>query len=206
MENRSRIRNIKNYKKLFRFMFYCVLILFVFTITSTISILSKDDGEISLIQGDDEWEYRYESQVLSRFESSSFDNIGYHTLQRLPVETINVKGLIVSVNFVKYILVQMIILVFLRGLIQWIKGVEDHVSPFDMTYINRMRKLAIILLLYGFLSNALLQILISLFATGVFWVSIHIDMTYIFCGALCFILADVFEHGVFLQEEYNATV
>jgi hypothetical protein len=181
-----------------------------FTVTSIISVFAISfipDSAISFEKGIQEWVYNINMPlgIGSAFIGVN-GRISRNLLHFIPLDYINVHGAIICDIIVSKILTFIIVVIGLRKLYQLMTDILNEESPFQPKYVKSLRKLSYAILLYSTLGNTLLCILLSVFASHSFVVTFDFEWTGVLFGIMGYILSDITEYGLFLQDEYDATL
>lgn len=204
---KSNYKNIKNLHSVVKFFYYVSMVFTVISIISIFAISSISDTAISFEKGIREWVYRVEMPLgIGSVSASVNGKIHGNILQFLPMDYINVHAAIICDIIVNKILVFILVVVGLRKLFHLMTDILEGESPFQFKYVKSLRRLSYAILLYSTLGNTLLCILISLFATRIFLVTFDFIWIGVLIGVMGYILSDITEYGLFLQDEYDATL
>lgn len=87
-----------------------------------------------------------------------------------------------------------------------LKSVLDKHSPFIEKNALRLKKLAWTVIIYSLIGKLLVNLMVIIFVTNIMLVNFDINFTGVFVGVSLLIIANIFQYGAFLQEEYDTTL
>jgi hypothetical protein len=202
---KNNYRNINNLHSLIKFFYYAMIVFTGISFFATIAIPFVPDSYISFEKGIREWVYSVD--ILDWYAHVGVNgNIANNILPSLPIDMINIKAAIIIDVVVSKILEFIIVVMGLRKMLDLTTDILDGESPFQLKHIKSLRKLSYAVLLYSTLGNTLLCILIRAFATSVFNVTVVFSWSGVVIGIMGYIFSDITEYGLFLQDEYDATL
>ncbi len=205
MRSKNNYRNINNLHSLIKFFYYASIVFTGISFFATIAIPFVPDSYISFEKGVREWVYSVD--ILDWYAHVGVNgNIPRNILHFRLIDMINIKAAIIMDLLVSSILEFIIVVIGLRKMLDLTTNILDGESPFQLKHIKSLRKLSYAILLYSTLGNTLLSILISVFTTSVFNVTIIFAWSGVLIGIIGYIFSDITEYGLFLQDEYDATL
>ncbi|MFD0710446.1 DUF2975 domain-containing protein [Paenibacillus sp. GCM10027626] len=88
-----------------------------------------------------------------------------------------------------------------------IGSIRNGETPFQSVNVLRLKRLGIVLILHAVFSKLILNILCWLLVNHIFSINLGgISLIGILTGMLVLVIAEVFRHGVLLQEEHDTTI
>ncbi|MDP4178037.1 MAG: DUF2975 domain-containing protein [Bacillota bacterium] len=162
----------------------------------TLSFTSKDNFNISKLENG--WYLTYN---LSKVSFLSF-SVPYRIIQPVDNSLINAK-----LAFLIYLLSRILIylsasLYGIKQIINILTSTINDYSPFNKSNIKSLKKLAFLIIGFSIIADLLLDIICCLFVTRIFLIDLsNISIYGIFIGFLILIISDIFEYGVYLQNE-----
>ncbi len=87
-----------------------------------------------------------------------------------------------------------------------LESMSHTLTPFTEKNALRLKKLAWTVIIYSLVGKLLINLMMILFVTNTISVNIDVDLTGVFVGASLLIIANIFQYGAFLQEEYDTTL
>lgn len=207
MKHEINYKNINNLKGLLKFFYYATIILLFISIITTLATPLLPDTAITFEKGVREWFYSVNLPI--GIGSAAFNiqhSIPRTILQIKPIEMINVNAAIIIDSFIGAILLILLVNRGLKKLIDITNNISNGESPFQLKHVKSLRKFSLIIIIYSTLGNTILCILFSIFVTGFLNVTFDFMWSGIFIGILGYIFSDISEYGLFLQDEYDATL
>ncbi|MGC7873840.1 DUF2975 domain-containing protein [Desulfosporosinus sp. SYSU MS00001] len=100
-----------------------------------------------------------------------------------------------------------LILYGIKQIVTILKSTAKDITPFIISNAKNLRKLAYSIITYSLVSDFLTNFLCSLFVTKIFYVDLsNIHFSGLLLGGLIFTIAEIFQYGVYLQNEYDTTL
>lgn len=209
MSSNINYKNINNLHSFLKFFYYSTFVLAFIAIISSIAIVILPNVDFTFERGSHEWFYRLNLPIgIGSAAFSVEQSIPTSILHFVPIEMINVHAVIFFHLIINVVLLILLINVGLKKLLKLTQDVLMKESPFQSCYIRSLRKYSFIIILYSIFRNTVLCLLFSLFVTHPMMISITFDFLWsgIIIGVLGYIFSDITEYGLFLQEEYDATL
>lgn len=207
MKLKSNYNNIKNLHSVIKFFYYTAIFLTGISIFSVIALPFVPDSDILFERGIDKWVYSVDFPIGIGSVSIYINGvISSNILQFFPIDYINVNAAIICDIIVSKILAFLLIVIGLRKLSYIMTNILNGESPFKFKYVKLLRRMSYAILLYSTLGNTLLCILLSIFATQIFAVTFDFVWIGVLMGIMGYVLSDIAEYGLFLQDEYDATL
>jgi len=207
MKSKTGYKNISNLHSLIRFFYYASIVFAASGLIALVFIFSIQDSAISFERGIRGWIYSVNMPlgIGSAFFMISGE-IPKNILQFVPIHMINIRAAIVVDFLISHIVPFIIVIMGLREIGNLTSDMLNKKSPFQTKYLKSLRKISYIVLLYSTLGNTLLCILISIFVTDIFLVTVVFSWIGVLIGVLGYIFSDITEYGLFLQDEYDTTL
>ena len=154
------------------------------------------------VQGNMNWSLRYTVNGSSHF----FINAPYKILQNLDTARVSAKNAFITI-MVSAMISVLLILCGMKQVLNILKSTANDVTPFIQSNAKSLKKLAYTILIYSIAADLIANILCWIFVTKIFYVDLtNIHLNGVLIGALIFIVADIFQYGAFLQEEFDTTL
>lgn len=178
-----------------------VIIVFAGLLASMFLFLTSPE-KFSAVKGNMNWAMRY--AVTDTSYVSIY--VPYKILQPLDSTLFSAKN-----GFITYLISTLfslsLILYVFKQILNILKSIEQDVTPFIMNNAKNLKKVAFITITYSVVIDFLASILCWIFVTKIFSLELtNIHLSGVLVGGLIFIIAEIFQYGVYLQNEYDTTL
>lgn len=138
--------------------------------------------------------------------SHFFIIIPYKIIQPLDSSSFSAKYAIIT-YLISALLSLSLSLYGIKQILNILKSIVKDISPFIMDNAKSLKKLAYTIITYSVVADILANILCSAFVIKIFTFDLsNIHLSGVLVGGLIFIIADIFQYGVYLQNEYDTTL
>ncbi len=207
MKQKRKHKSIQQLTSLLNFFYYATLIMLFISIIVTIAIPFLPDTAIKFEQGIREWFYSVDLPIgIGGGAFTMRSSIPSTILSIQRIKMINVNAAIIINSLIGTILLIVLVNRGLKKLIDLTSNMLKGESPFQLKYIKALRKFSFVVAIYSTLSYALQGLLVSIFATNFFNITLTFMWSGLFFALLGYIVSEIAEHGLFLQNEYDTTL
>lgn len=195
---------LKSFRTLYRLLQTALwggILFTLFLIGVTIVNATRPEEAFEAAKGVAHWSF---SVSLSDTVSHSH-LVPFTQFQPLSPERFSPKSAYLVTAFSRFVFgaaVYLIAILQLRNLV----GSLSAGSPFVPDNVNRLRRLAFVIIAYSVLSNIFMSAMYWLFVHDVFSINVAVSLKGLGIGLLVLCIAEVFRHGVYLQEEVDTTL
>ncbi|MCB8818561.1 DUF2975 domain-containing protein [Desulfosporosinus shakirovi] len=200
------IRRIKSraniIHKIVGFIFFLgVMIVFAGVVASILFFFASPE-KFNAVKGNLNWSINYTLDNGSDF----FTVIPFKIIQPLNSSMFSAKYAIIT-----YLLSSLfglsLILYGIKQIVNILKSTARDITPFIADNAKSLKKLAYSIIIYSLVSDIVSNILCSVFVTKIFFVDLsNIHFIRALVGVLIFVIAEIFQYGVYLQNEYDTTL
>ncbi|WP_088185790.1 DUF2975 domain-containing protein [Desulfosporosinus sp. FKA] len=186
-----------------------IILIFFLGIISVFAVLSASvyfsfasPDKFNAVKGNLDWSISYTLENGSTF----FIIIPFKIMQPLGPRMFSAKDALIT-YLLSSLLGFTLILYGIKQIANILKSTANDITPFTLGNAKNLRKLTYSIITYSLLSDTLSNVLCSLFVTKIFWVELsNIHFSALLLGGLIFIIAEIFQYGVYLQNEYDTTL
>lgn len=147
------------------------------------------------------WSFHYKLTDNSSF----FIGVPFKILQSLESNMFSAKYAAMTCLFSLLIHLSLI-LYGIKQVKNILKSIKD-INPFTMNNVKSLKNLALSIMIYSVVLDMLTSILFSAFVTKIFLLNLtNLHLNGLFIGLLIFVIADIFQYGVFLENEFDTTL
>jgi len=184
-------------------LFWGGILLYAFLIAVDIWYCFKPADQFFAEKGIAHWSF---SVTLSSTSSRSV-LVPFVQFQPINPESFSPKAAYLVSSFTVITLAFATYLYSIRQIRHIIKSLKLGISPFRYENVVHLKRLGIAIILYSLFSKLILNVLYILIVDIPFAINLSgISLQGIFIGVLVLIIAEVFRHGVYLQEEHDTTL
>lgn len=181
--------------------FLGVMIVFAGLVASIFFFFASPE-KFNAVKGNLNWSINYTLDNGSSF----FSVIPFKIIQPLDSSMFSAKYALIT-----YMLSSLfglsLILYGIKQIVNILKSTATDITPFIMDNAKSLKKLAYSIIIYSLVSDILSNILCSVLVTKIFFVDLsNIHLIRVLVGVLIFIIAEIFQYGVYLQNEYDTTL
>lgn len=138
--------------------------------------------------------------------SSFFIGVPFKILQSLESNMFSAKYAAMTCLFSLLIRLSLI-LYGIKQVKNILKSMVKDITPFTMNNVKSLKNLGLSIMIYSVVLDMLTSILFSAFVTKIFLLNLtNLHLSGLFIGLLIFVIADIFQYGVFLQNEFDTTL
>lgn len=178
-----------------------VIICVVVFIGLIISFLASPD-RFYAVKGTTDWSLHYKLTDMSSF----FLSVPFEIIQPLDINSFSVKYAAITCLFT-FLLRISLILYGIKQVEIILRSMAIDISPFTISNVKSLKKLARIIIIYSVAVDVLSSLLFSAFVTKVFYLNLSsIHLSGLLIGGVILVIADIFQYGVFLQNEFDSTL
>jgi hypothetical protein len=207
MKSETNYKNINNLHSLLKFFYYATILFAIMGLITTFATPLLPDTAITFEKGVSGWFYSV--NLPTGIGSSSFTihrSIPRTILHFLPIEMINVNFAIIFDSLLSGVFLLVLVNMGLKKLINLTSDILNGETPFQLKHVKSLRNFSLMILLYSTLINTVLCILFGVFVTDDMSITFDFMWSGIFIGIIGYIFSDITEYGIFLQDEYDATL
>lgn len=178
-----------------------VLLIFAGLIASVFFFLASPEN-FNAVKGNMDWSINYTLANGSHF----FIIIPYKIIQPLDSSRFSAKYALIT-YLISALLSLSLSLYGIKQILNILKSTVKDITPFIMDNAKSLKKLAYTIVTYSVVADILANILCSAFVIKIFTFDLsNIHLSGVLVGGLIFIIADIFQYGVYLQNEYDTTL
>lgn len=178
------------------------LLLFASLIIAVVLFFSASPERFRAVKGNLDWLMTYELGNGSSF----YIYIPFKIMQPLDSNMFNAKYAFLT-YLISRTLTNSIMLYGISQIASILNSTAKDITPFIMGNVKRLKRLAYSIMIYSVVVDILSSLLCSVFVTKMFYLDLsNIHLSGVLMGVLIFIIADIFEYGVFLQNESDTTL
>lgn len=178
-----------------------VLVVFAGLIGSVFFLLASPD-KFSAVKGNMDWSLSYSLANDSEF----FTIIPFKIIQPYDSSMFSAKYALITFT-ISHLLSLSLSLYGIKQILNILKSTAKDITPFIIDNAKSLKKLAYTIITYSVVADILANILCSAFVIKIYTVDLsNIHLTGVLLGGLIFIIADIFQYGVYLQNEYDTTL
>jgi len=195
--------SIRQLYAILQILFWGGILIYAVLMAVDIWYIFKPANQFSAERGIAHWSF---SVTLSPTLSRSVI-VPFVQFQPINPETFSSKAAYLVTNITVITLGFATYLYSIRQISHIIKSLKQGISPFRYENVVYLKRLGIAIILYSLFSKLLLNVLYILIVDIPFAINLSgISLQGIFIGILVLIIAEVFKHGVYLQEEHDTTL
>jgi len=188
--------------KIIKFIFFLGVMIFFAGLVASILFFFASPEKFNAVKGNLNWSINYTLDNGSKF----FIVIPFKIIQPLDSSMFSAKYAIIT-----YLLSSLfglcLILYGIKQIVNILKSTARDITPFIMDNAKSLKKLAYSIIIYSLVSDILSNILCSIFVTKIFFIDLsNIHLIRVLVGVLIFVIAEIFQYGVYLQNEYDTTL
>ena len=188
--------------KIIELIFFLGVMIFFAGLAASILFIFSSPDKFNAVKGNLNWSINY---ILDN-GSTFFIVIPFKIIQPLDSSMFSAKYAIIT-----YLLSSLfglsLILYGIRQIVNILKSTAKDITPFIMDNAKNLKKLAYSIIFYSLASDILSNILCSVFVTKIFFIDLsNIHLSRVLVGLLILIIAEIFQYGVYLQNEYDTTL
>lgn len=189
-------------QKVIKFIFKLGLILFFIELIVLVILFFASPERFNAVRGNLNWHITYNLTNGSSF----FIDIPFKFIQPLDGIMFSAKHAVL-ISVLSLILKELLILYGLNQIAKILNDTSNEIPPFTMDNVNRLKKLAYLIIIYSVAADILSNILYSIFVTGIFILDLsNIHLSGVLSGGLILVIADIFKYGLYLQNEFDSTL
>ncbi len=178
-----------------------ILLLLAALIASSILLFAPEQN-FTAEKGNLDWFVKYNLSTGTAFGVF----IPFKIIQSLDIEMFSAKSAFL-VYLVSSALLNLIILYGLKQVINILNTITQDTTPFNIHNVRRLNRIALSIFVYSVAVDPIRNLLGWAFVTKIFAFDLStIHLSGILIASIIFIIANVFEYGVFLQDEVDATL
>lgn len=178
-----------------------VLLIFAGLIASVFFFLAAPD-KFNAVKGNMDWSLSYSLANGSEF----FTIIPFKIIQPYDNHMFSAKYALITFT-IAHLLSLSLSLYGIKQILNILKSTAKDITPFIMDNAKSLKKLAYTIITYSVVADILANILCSAFVIKIFTFDLsNIHLSGVLVGGLIFIIADIFQYGVYLQNEYDTTL
>lgn len=199
----NKIKNLKFSYSVVRFFYYFTIITTAILLISMLFACFSPAYNFTAVKERFGWTLTY--KLFANY--STVINVPYGIVQSLDIDRINIKNMFIIYLLTKTIITSTLMLLGLKGLIDIISNVIYDNSPFNSGHVKIIRRIAWYIIIYFLFTDLIVNIACDIFVTHIFLLTLsNINLYGLLYGGLVFVLADIFEYGSYLQNEYDTTI
>jgi hypothetical protein len=207
MKSKTANKNINNLHSFLKFCYYATIVFAIMSTITTFATPLLPDTAITFEKGVREWFYSVNLPIgIGSVSFTIQSSIPRSLLHLIPIKMININAAIINDSLVSVITLLVIVNIGLKKLINLTSDILNGESPFQLKHVKSLRVFSLIIVLYSTLGNTILCILFSIFVTDHINITVDFMWSGIFFGVIGYIFSDITEYGLFLQDEYDATL
>jgi hypothetical protein len=175
-----------------------IIICFITLIGAVFSFFASPD-KFSAVKGYENWSFNYKLTDSCSF----YIGVPYKIMQPLDNYLFSAKYAAITCLFTFIIRIS-VILYGIKQVENILKSMANNKSPFIINNVVRLKKLALIIIIYSATIDLISSLLFSGFVTRIFNFNLsNIHLSGVLIGGLIFLIADIFNYGVFLQNKFE---
>lgn len=187
---------------LIRIIFILGVIIFLAVILITLLLFFASPENFNAVKENLNWHISYS---LSN-HSSFFIEVPFKIMQPLDNSLFSAKY--AALTSLLSLLIKLSVTLY--GINQIAKILEfpaNGLTPFVLANVQSLQKLALTIIIYSVILDLLVNLAYSVFVTKIFNINFaNIHFSGLLVGGLILIIADIFQYGVFLQNEFDTTL
>lgn len=140
-------------------------------------------------------------------ESAQSALIPFEILQPISTERFQAKSAFIFYTLFKTLIFMVVFLYGLKQIKNILQSIAFSYTPFTIQNAKWLKRISFIIIGYALFGDLIVNLLITLFVTGIFSIAISIfNILGLIIGVLLLIISQVFLYGAYLQEEFDTTL
>lgn len=178
-----------------------ILIILAGLIASIFLFFTSPD-RYTAVKGNLNWSIRYSVENNSYFSIY----IPFKVMQPLDSSMFSAKNAFIT-YLISALLGISLSLYGIKQILNILKSTTKDITPFIMENAKNLKKLAYTIIIYSLATDLISNILCSAFVIKIFTFELsNIHLSGVLFGGLIFIIAEIFQYGIYLQNEYDTTL
>lgn len=189
-------------KKSLYFLYYLFILFFAFAIFTTVVYIFSPATKFSATTGSNQWFFTFSFNGQQSIRSP----LSFKILQNLPIDFINPKAAMIMINSLKVLPTYIFILVGLRSILSIINDLLSPKASFKKIHVKKIKLVAFLVMSYYLFFDLILSIGF-IYISNIFCLDLYtIHITGFFIGSLIYLISEIFNYALFLQNEYDTTL
>lgn len=178
------------------------VLLIVAGLIAVVFLFFASPDKFNAVKGNMDWSINYSLVNGSEF----FTIIPFKIIQPYNSSMFSAKYALITYS-ISHLLSLSLSLYGIIQILNILKFTAKDITPFIRDNAKSLKKLAYTIITYSVVADILANILCSAFVINIVTVDLsNIHLTGVLVGGLIFIIADIFQYGVYLQNEYDTTL
>lgn len=204
--NTKNITTIKNRARIIqtvtKIIFITGAILFFAVLIIAVFLFFASPDRFNAAKGNLNWHLSYSLTDHSSF----FIEVPFKILQPLDNSLFSAKSAAIA-SLLSLLMVLSVILYGVNQVAKILDSTANGLTPFVLANVQSLRKLALSIIIYSLVVDLLSSLVFSVFVTKIFYANMaNVHLSGLLIGGLILVIADIFNYGVFLQDEFDTTL